>query len=231
MKRVNIKAAFVGEPTASQEGLESDDDAEAVVITVRGGQVTLVVPEGTEDDQLVRVGSVLRGELRLESERVLTFEIHEGATGAFFEDEPTHLHDRREAETAVGMFSGPSGRMEEHGGLARDVMTSEVITVVPGTTVKEATELLAFHNISGVLVCQDDRLLGVVSEADIIGKPGTIVTDIMTRDVVTVAESMPIQEVATLLVRRGIKRVPVMRDDRVVGLLSRADLVRWLASQ
>jgi CBS domain-containing protein len=110
-------------------------------------------------------------------------------------------------------------------------MTSELVTVGPMAPIKEATDLLAFHGISGVLVCDDERLLGVVSEADIISRFGSDVSDIMTREVVTVPETMPIRDVADLLVRRGIKRAPVMRDGRVVGLISRADLVRWLAAQ
>src|SRR5581483_10872964 len=74
MKRFNIQSAFVGEPTASQEGLEADDDQEAVVLRVRGGELTLVVPSGTPDEQIVQRCGVLRGALRLENERVLTFE-------------------------------------------------------------------------------------------------------------------------------------------------------------
>jgi hypothetical protein len=232
VKRVNVKAAFVGEPTASQEGLQADDDdADAVILTVRGGELTLVVPANARDDALVPDCSVLRGTLRMENERVLTFEIHEGAVGAFFEDEPTHLHDRREAETAVGLFSGAGARSGADAQLARDIMTSELVTVGPTAPIKEATDLLAFHGISGVLVCENERLLGVVSEADIISRFGSDVSDIMTREVVTVPETMPIRDVADLLVRRGIKRAPVMRDGRVVGLISRADLVRWLAAQ
>lgn len=232
MKRVNIKAAFVGEPTASQQGLEvEDDDAEAVILRVRGGEVTLVVPGGTVDDALVGNCSVLRGALRLENERVLSFEIHEGATGAFFEDESARLHERREMEAAVGMFSGLSGVSAGRTATARDVMTNQIISLPPDATFKQAVDLLAFHGVSGLLVFEGERLVGVVSEADVIGKEGGNVTDIMTRDVIGVPETMPIEEVATVLNQYRIRRVPVLRGGRVVGLVTRGDLVRWIASR
>jgi signal-transduction protein with cAMP-binding, CBS, and nucleotidyltransferase domain len=230
MRRVNIQAAFVGEPTASQQGLEADDDAEAVVLRVRGGEITLVVPSGTPDDEVVERSTVLRGALRLENERVLTLELHADAVGAFFEDEPTHLHDRREAETGVGMFSGASP-LEARASVAGDIMTADPVTVRPNAPTREAAELLAFHGISGLLVCEQDRLVGIVSEADVIGKTGARVADIMTRDVISVPETLPIPEVANLLTQHRIKRVPVVREGRPVGLISRADLVRWVAAR
>ncbi len=231
MRRVNIQAAFVGEPTASQEGLEADDDAEAVVLAVRGGEVTFVVPGGTPLEELASASSVLRGTLRLEHERVLSFEIQEGATGAYFEDEPAELHARREAEPAVGMFSGTSGPGPQPAGVARDVMTREVVTVAPSASIQEAADLLAFHRVSGLPVVEDGRLVGLVSEADLLGKRGATVAEIMTRQVVSVSETTPLAEVAALLLQHGIKRVPVLHEGRLVGLVSRGDLVRMLAAR
>jgi len=228
MKRFNIQSAFVGEPTASQEGLEADDDQEAVVLRVRGGELTLVVPSGTPDEQIVQRCGVLRGALRLENERVLTFEVHGDAVGAFFEDEPTRLHDRREAEGGVGMLAAASGRDAT---LARDIMVTEVVQAGPDASVREVADLLAFHGISGLLVCAGERLVGIVSEADVIGKRGATAADIMTREVIGVPETLPIEEVANLLTAHRIKRVPVVRDGRPVGLISRADLVRWIAAR
>jgi CBS domain-containing protein len=230
VKRVNIQSAFVGEPTATREGLEADDDDEAVVLRVRGGELTLVVPSGTPDDQIVERCSVLRAALRLENERVLTVEVHSDAVGAFFEDEPTHLHDRREAETGVGMFSG-AGSLTDRASLAREIMTLDPVTIGPHAPAREAAELLAFHGISGLLVCEQDQLVGVVSEADVIGRTGATVAEIMTRDVISVPETMPIHEVASALTQHRIKRVPVVRDGRPIGLISRADLVRWIAAR
>src|SRR5215467_8446473 len=78
MRRVNIQAAFLGEGGDSDTG-----DEEGLALAVRGGEVVLVLPAGTSEDRAVQSASTLRGSLRLESGRVLTFEIHDGEVGAF----------------------------------------------------------------------------------------------------------------------------------------------------
>src|SRR5919199_6840178 len=100
MRRVNIQAAFLGEGGESDTG-----DEEGLALAVRGGEIVLVVPAGTPETRAVESASTLRGSLRLESGRVLTFEIHDGAVGAFFEDEPVELFDRREETPADGLSS------------------------------------------------------------------------------------------------------------------------------
>jgi CBS domain-containing protein len=146
---------------------------------------------------------------------------------------------------------------------ARDVMTTDVITVDPDTTVQALAALLAERGISGApVVDSSGRLVGIVSEGDLLHRTeigtarrhrerrrswwldhfasdlareyikshGPTVKDIMTRDVVTVTEDADLGEVATLLEAKRIKRVPVMRDGRVVGIISRANLVRALGA-
>ena len=230
MKRLNIKDAFVGEPSGVDDGSDEPGE-EAVVLSVRGGEVVLVVPEGTPDGQVLDGPSVIRGALRLENERVLNFEIHDGATGAFFEDESVELHRRRQEAGSVGLSSieGPdyltAGRKR-----ACDVMSAAVISTTPDTSVAELTRLLTFHNVSGLPVLDESgKLVGIVSEADVIGKHGRTVDEIMTRDVITVTEEEPLESIAQLMARHRIKRVLVMRGDTLVGLVSRADIVKALA--
>ena len=103
MKRLNIKDAFVGEPTYGQEGLETDDSDEAICLSVRGGEIVAVVPAGTPEEGAIAQASIIRGTVRLENERVLTFEIHEGADSAFFEDESARLYRRRQESGSVGL--------------------------------------------------------------------------------------------------------------------------------
>src|SRR2546423_3279218 len=152
MRRLNVKDAFVGEPSGVDDGSDDAGD-EAVVLTVRGGELVVVVEPGTTDDRVLSAPSVIRGALRLENERVLTFEIHDGAEGAFFEDESAELHRRRQESGSVGLSSieGPeymaAGRKR-----ARDVMTGAVVSTTPETTVTELSRLLAFHNVSGLPV-------------------------------------------------------------------------------
>src|SRR5215216_828191 len=131
MKRLNIRDAFVGEPTGASDGSEDEGD-EAVVLVVRGGEIVVVVPPGTPDEKVLDGPSIVRGALRLENERVLSFEIHDGATGAFVEDESAELHRRRRETGSVGLSSieGPD-YMEAGRRQARDVMTSTIISTTP----------------------------------------------------------------------------------------------------
>lgn len=143
---------------------------------------------------------------------------------------------------------------------ARDIMTTKVITVAPDADVAEIAETLLGRRISAVPVVDDDnRILGIISEGDLMRRPETdtesprswwlafltlpdddsrrfIKThsrharDVMTRTVTTVDEDTPLHEIATLLEEKHIKRVPVVRDGVLVGIVSRADLLRGLAA-
>ena len=112
----------------------------------------------------------------------------------------------------------------------RDIMTSEVTTVSPETPVENAARMLFSQSISGMPVIDgDSKLVGVVTEFDIIAKEGATVGDIMTTDVVTVSEDTDAETVAQILTSRRVRRVPVVQDGAVVGIVSRSDLVRLFA--
>ena len=116
--------------------------------------------------------------------------------------------------------------------LARDIMTSQVISISPMTAVQEIVDLLADYRISGVpVVDETGHLLGLVTEADLIVKRGATAADIMSSRVVTAQETTPVDEIAQILTSNRYKRVPVVREDRVVGIVSRADVVRMMASR
>ena len=213
MRRVNIQAAFLGEGGDSESG-----DEEGLALAVRGGEVVLVLPAGTPEARAVELASTIRGSLRLETGRVLTFEIPDGAVGAFFEDEPAELFDRREATPADGLssVSARPAHRESFGGAealhgaaatARDVMVTNVISVRADDSVDEAARLLQFHDISGLPVCEGRRVVGVVSEADLIGKRGATVGEVMTSPASTISESTPLERVAEQLTRQRIRRL------------------------
>src|SRR5204862_5827465 len=122
---------------------------------------------------------------------------HDGAVGAFFEDEPVELFDRREASPADGLSSVGArpahrptfgGAEALHGTVAtaRDVMTTNVVSVTADESVDEAARLLTFHDVSGLPVCEGTRVVGVLSEADLIGKSGATVGEVMTSPAVTI---------------------------------------------
>jgi len=145
---------------------------------------------------------------------------------------------------------------------ARDIMTSPVITVAPETTVREVAALLYERRIGALPVVQGGRLLGIVSESDLLrrheigterferagswwlrlfGADGSLhdyvrsrarcARDVMTPEVATVVPDASLAEVAQLLDGRGIGRVPVVEGGRLVGIVSRANLVQALATR
>ena len=140
---------------------------------------------------------------------------------------------------------------------AADVMTTNVITVAPDTSVREVARILHINRISAVpVVDENGRILGMVSEGDLIrrgrtggdgggswwlstfaaGEATTVpdwprARDVMTRDVYSAREDSSLEEIAAVLERHRIKRVPIERDGKLVGLVSRANLIHGLASQ
>ena len=144
---------------------------------------------------------------------------------------------------------------------AVNVMTKNVVTVQPETEVREVVRLLLKHRISAIPVIDDEkRILGIVSEGDLMRRVGgdtngqhswwleEIIStgesaaeyikshgrkagDIMTKAVVTITEQTPLHEIARLLEKHRIKRVPVTRDGVLVGIVSRANLLQGLAAK
>jgi len=109
-------------------------------------------------------------------------------------------------------------------------MTREVITVSPTSTVKRLAKILIQNQISGApVVDRKGKIVGIVSEADIVAKKGRQVKALMSDKVISVAEETLVEEIATLMTMHRIKRVPVMRADRLVGIVSRADIVSAIA--
>ncbi|MBC8078212.1 MAG: CBS domain-containing protein, partial [Chloroflexales bacterium] len=112
----------------------------------------------------------------------------------------------------------------------REIMTANVISVHDTSTVEDAARLLARHRISGLpVVDENGALIGLVTEHDLIAKTGASVGDIMTRGVVSVSADTEIEEVTHLLTNKRIRRVPVLDGNKLVGILSRSDLVRQIA--
>lgn len=143
---------------------------------------------------------------------------------------------------------------------ARDIMTSPVISIAPDATVREIAALLLERRISALPVLDAGQLVGIVSEADLLHRHeiGTEAAhrpwwlslvasdmaladyiksharrarDIMSARVVSVEDAAPVAAVAAVLERHRVRRVPVLRGRRLVGIISRADLVRALAGR
>ena len=115
---------------------------------------------------------------------------------------------------------------------ARDVMTSKLITVNAETRLEEAVRLLIEHRISGIpVVDTQQRLLGMITEKDVLRilyeEPGSLktVADLMTRRLRTFQADDPLESVVDCLMANHFRRVPVLEGERLVGLISRADLM------
>ena len=114
--------------------------------------------------------------------------------------------------------------------IAKDIMTKDVITVIPTTTVRNLAMILIKNQISGAPVAgRNGKIIGVVSEADIVAKKGKDVKAIMSKKIISVGEETSVEEIAQLMTTHKIKRIPVMRGDEVVGIVSRADIVSAIA--
>lgn len=143
---------------------------------------------------------------------------------------------------------------------AMDVMVRNVVTVTQDSSVAEAVQLLNDHDVSALpVVNDDDEVIGIISEADLIHREengtgkhrpwwleavtpastlaeefakshGHKVGEVMSTDVVSASEDASLGEIANLLERHRIKRLPILKDGKLVGIVSRSNLIQALAS-
>ena len=113
------------------------------------------------------------------------------------------------------------------------IMTTNVISVMPDTPIYEALDLLAKHRISGLpVVDADENVVGILTEKDVLRilidrKLGLLSTveDYMSRNVISFSEEDSAIEICKFFIRSNIRRVPIVRDGRLVGIVSRADII------
>lgn len=143
----------------------------------------------------------------------------------------------------------------------RDIMSTKVVTASPSTTIRDIAGLMVEKHVSGLPVLSDSgTLVGMVSEGDLLRRPelGTQkhrrrwvsffsgvdeqareftkthalrAGDVMTKQVIHVSEQTPLGDVVGLMEKHNIKRLPVLSDGKLVGIVSRADLLRALAAR
>lgn len=110
---------------------------------------------------------------------------------------------------------------------AQDVMTRSVITATPVTRVEEVAAKLVRHRITGLPVLDEHgSVVGMVSDFDLIGKRGLVVEEIMSTEVISVSPDTDLDEIGRILTSRHIRRLPVVQAGKLVGVVSRGDLVR-----
>jgi CBS domain-containing protein len=112
----------------------------------------------------------------------------------------------------------------------KEVMTRNVITFREDTPVEEIAQTLSSRHITGApVVAGDGLVVGIVSEVDVFSKKGAVAKDIMSPHVISVTEDTGIDEAARLLAGERIRRVPVIKRGKMVGLLSRSDVLDFFA--
>ena len=108
-----------------------------------------------------------------------------------------------------------------------EIMTTEVVTTTVDRPTEEVARELRMRGFGALPVVDDaGMLIGIVSEFDIISKRGHSAGEIMTRGVITVDDQMSADQVTALMGAHGIRRVPVVRDGKLMGIISRSDLLR-----
>jgi CBS domain-containing protein len=115
---------------------------------------------------------------------------------------------------------------------AGEIMSSPVITVSVGATRAQIAEVLTRQQVGAAPVLdQAGNVVGVVSEHDLLAKPGVDAAALMTTAVISVSVDCPLDDIRHLFVERRIRRIPVLRDGRLVGVVSRRDVVATMATE
>ncbi len=114
----------------------------------------------------------------------------------------------------------------------REIMVSPVVTVPADAPLPDVAATLREHRISGAPVVDGDgAVVGLVSEYDLLKHQGTCAREVMSPSVISVTEDTELEEVRHLLVERRIQRVPVLAGPRLVGIVSRSDVVALMATE
>jgi CBS domain-containing protein len=113
---------------------------------------------------------------------------------------------------------------------------TEIFSVPPGATVREAVRLMNQRGIGAVLVCEGQTLVGVFTERDVLRRildagrdPAvTLVAEVMTREVITVQDKLTVREALAVVTEKRCRHLPVLAQGKLVGVVSSGDLVRVL---
>jgi CBS domain-containing protein len=122
--------------------------------------------------------------------------------------------------------------------IARDLLKSKrqdfIVSVPPAATVLEAIKVMAQNNVGALLVMQDGKIAGIISERDIVRKVDILgktsatakVSEIMTEKVLYVNASQPIEECMALMTEKRIRHLPVLENEKLLGVISIGDVLR-----
>jgi CBS domain-containing protein len=114
----------------------------------------------------------------------------------------------------------------------KEVMTTDVMAFGQDTPVGDVAEALSRRHVTGApVVTPEGFVVGIVSEVDVFTKRGRTARDIMSPHVISITEDTGIEEAARLLAGERIRRLPVLKEGRLVGLISRSDVLDFFATR
>ncbi|MCW8801762.1 MAG: CBS domain-containing protein [Candidatus Bathyarchaeota archaeon] len=120
----------------------------------------------------------------------------------------------------------------------KDIMTKKVITIEADKTVSEATVLMTENNVSNLIVIQDGTPTGIVTERDFVRKvlaknkpPTAKISEIMSTPLRVIDPDAPIKEATRKMIRKGIRRLPVISDNKLVGIITTTDIAKQLSKK
>ena len=120
----------------------------------------------------------------------------------------------------------------------KDIMTKTVVTIEAHKNVTEATTLMTKNNVSNLIVMDDITPIGIVTERDFVrkvlakNKPPTIkISEIMSTPLRVIDPDAPIKEAARKMIRKGIRRLPVIQDNKLVGIITTTDIAKQLSKK
>jgi CBS domain-containing protein len=115
-----------------------------------------------------------------------------------------------------------------------EIMSKDLVTVGPEYNVADVASLMRSRRIGSVIVLEDDRVLGILTERDILGVVGSgedpknvAAHEALTDDVITIGPDAPVEVAAGEMVRAGVRHLPVISEQGLIGIVSMRDLVRW----
>jgi CBS domain-containing protein len=115
-----------------------------------------------------------------------------------------------------------------------EIMSKDLVTVGPEYNVADVASLMRSRKVGSVIVLEDDRVLGILTERDILGVVGSgedpknvAAHEALTDDVITIGPDAPVEEAAGEMVRAGVRHLPVISEQGLIGIVSMRDLVRW----
>ena len=115
-----------------------------------------------------------------------------------------------------------------------EIMSKDLVTVGPEYNVADVASLMRSRRIGSVIVLEDDRVLGILTERDILGvvcsgeDPKNVAAhEALTDDLITIGPDAPVEEAAGEMVRAGVRHLPVISEQGLLGIVSMRDLVRW----